>query len=141
MAKISEETTKGLVAEKLKNISGYPSAQNTKVDGITWFKEDSYKGTAYDWLAGVFAKASKKQTLKSKGTPDFIVAKDGSETIVIIECKGDVKNQLSLTSPDEYKTHGYGAATETETFAVNGALWYASFLCENYDVIAIGWST
>ena len=41
MAKISEETTKGLVAEKLKNISGYPSAQNTKVDGITWFKEDS----------------------------------------------------------------------------------------------------
>ena len=38
MAKISEETTKGLVAEKLKNISGYPSAQNTKVDGITCFK-------------------------------------------------------------------------------------------------------
>ena len=49
MAKISEETTKGLVAEKLKNISDYPSAQNTKVDGITWFKEDSYKGTTYDW--------------------------------------------------------------------------------------------
>lgn len=138
MAKISEETTKGLVAEKLKNISGYPSAQNTKVDGITWFKEDSYKGTTYDWLAGVFEKASKKQTLKSKGTPDFIVTKEGSEAIVIIECKGDVKNHLSLTPLDEYKTHGYGPATETENFAVNGALWYASFLCDNYDVIAIG---
>lgn len=138
MAKISEETTKGLVAEKLKNISGYPSAQNTKVDGITWFKEDSYKGTAYDWLTGVFAKASKKQTLRSKGTPDFIVTKDGSETIVIIECKGDEKNHSSLTSPDEYKMHGYGPATETENFAVNGALWYASFLCDNYDVISIG---
>lgn len=65
MAKISEETTKGLVAEKLKNIMGYPSAQNTKVDGITWFKEDSYKGTAYDCLTGVFAKATKKQTLSN----------------------------------------------------------------------------
>ncbi len=44
MAIISEETTKGLVAGKLKNIIGYPTAQNTKVDGITWFKEDSYIG-------------------------------------------------------------------------------------------------
>ena len=57
----SEETTKGLVADKLKEIDGYPMAQNTTVDGITWFKEDSYKGTSYDWLKDVFKKASKKQ--------------------------------------------------------------------------------
>lgn len=30
----SEETTKGLVADKLKEIDGYPMAQNTTVDGI-----------------------------------------------------------------------------------------------------------
>lgn len=71
MSKASEEKTKGFVAEKLKNISSYPSSQNTEVDGVTWFKEDSYKGTSYDWLSGVFATASKKQTRKSKGTPDF----------------------------------------------------------------------
>ena len=59
----SEETTKGLVADKLKEIDGYPMAQNTTVDGITWFKEDSYKGTSYDWLKDVFKKASKKQTI------------------------------------------------------------------------------
>ena len=45
MAKASEETTKGFTAGKLKDIEGYPSDQNIKVDGITWFKEDSYKGT------------------------------------------------------------------------------------------------
>ena len=50
MSKASEEKTKGFVAEKLKNIPTYPSAQNTEVDGVTWFKEDSYKGTSYDWL-------------------------------------------------------------------------------------------
>ena len=37
MSKASEETTKGLVSEKFKNTVGYPTAQNTKVDGITWF--------------------------------------------------------------------------------------------------------
>jgi len=56
--------TKGFVAEKLKIIPSYPSSQNTQVDGVTWFKEDSYKGTSYDWLSGVFATASKKQTRK-----------------------------------------------------------------------------
>lgn len=61
MAKSSEETTKGLVAEKLKNIVGYPTAQNTKVDGITWFKEDSYKGTAYDYWQEYLQKLPKNK--------------------------------------------------------------------------------
>ena len=43
MSKASEETTKGLTADVLKDIIDYPSNQNIKVDGITWFKEDSYK--------------------------------------------------------------------------------------------------
>jgi len=67
MSKISEETTKGLVSNKLKNTLGYPTSQNVTVSGITWFKEDSYKGTNYNWLDSVFAKATKKQTLQSKG--------------------------------------------------------------------------
>ena len=41
MSKASEETTKGLTADVLKYIIDYPSNQNIKVDGITWFKEDS----------------------------------------------------------------------------------------------------
>ena len=31
------------------------------VNGVTWFKEDSYKNTAYHKLYEAFAKASKKQ--------------------------------------------------------------------------------
>ena len=41
----SEEKTKGLIADRLKNIDEYPTAQDITVNGITWFKEDSYKGT------------------------------------------------------------------------------------------------
>lgn len=138
MPKISEETTKGLTAEKLKNIDGYPTGQNTTVDGITWFKEDSYKGTSYDWLSDVFAKATKKQTLGGRGTPDFIITKENASIIVAIECKGSEEDHINLDSPEDYKTHGYGSPEETEKYAVNGALWYASFLSDRYDVIAIG---
>ncbi|MCM1144144.1 MAG: SAM-dependent methyltransferase [Lachnoclostridium sp.] len=140
MAKMnkSEEATKGLVAAKLSAIDGHPSSQNIKVNGITWFKEDSYKGTDYDWLSAIFSKASKKQTLKSKGTPDYIIVKEQSNVIIVIECKGNVTNHTNLLDVKEYKTHGYGSADETENYAVNGALWYASFLSDSYDVVAIG---
>lgn len=137
MIRASEEKTKGFVAEKLKNIPSYPSSQNTEVDGVTWFKEDSYKGTSYDWLSGVFATASKKQTRKSKGTPDFMVVKNESNVIVVIECKGSSENHSSLDNIEEFAMHGFGTPEETEGYAVNGALWYASFLADNYDVIAI----
>lgn len=138
MSKASEEKTKGFVAEKLKNIPSYPSSQNTEVDGVTWFKEDSYKGTSYDWLSSVFATASKKQTRKSKGTPDFMVVKNDSNVIVVIECKGDSDNHSSLDNIEDFAVHGFGTPDETEGYAVNGALWYASFLADDYDVIAIG---
>ena len=134
----SEEKTKGLVADRLKSIDDYPTAQDVTVDGVTWFKEDSYKGTSYDWLSGVFAKASKKQTKKSKGTPDFIVTLDGSKIIVIVECKGDTADHSMLADANDYAKHGFGGPDETERYAINGALWYASFLKSDYDVVFLG---
>ena len=138
MSRASEETTKGLVADKLKEIVGYPTAQNISVDGIMWLKEDSYKSTYFDWLSGVFATASKKQTLVSKGTPDYIVTKENSNVIVVIECKADARNHSVFTDIKDYKTAGYGTPAETEAYAINGALWYATFLNDKYDVVAIG---
>lgn len=138
MSKASEETTKGLTAGKLKDLDGYPSCQNTKVDGITWFKEDSYKGTTYKWLYKVFSKATKKQTMKSRGTPDYTVVLDDSETIVVIECKASVNEHSMFTDIKDYETYGYGSAIETEKYAINGALWYASFLKSDFDVVAVG---
>lgn len=138
MAKASEETTKGLTAGKLKDIEGYPSDQNIKVDGITWFKEDSYKGTENKWLYKVFSKATKKQTLKSRGTPDFTITLDKSDVIIVIECKGSLDDHSMFENPSDYLNYGYGNPNETERYAINGALWYASFLKSDYDVVAIG---
>lgn len=138
MSKASEETTKGLTAAKLKSIENYPSNQNVKVGGVTWFKEDSYKSSEYHWLYNVFSKATKKQTMRTKGTPDFIVTLDESDIILIIECKGSVEDHSRYIDLKDYIEYGYGSPNETEKYAVNGALWYASFLKSDYDVVAIG---
>ena len=137
MSKASEETTKGLTADILREIIDYPLNQNIKVDGITWFKEDSYKGTDYNWLSDAFEKASKKQSLKNKGTPDFIVTKDKSNIIVVIECKAKTSDHSKYSNLDDYKVNGFGTSDDTAKYAIDGALWYASFLSDRYDVIAI----
>jgi len=134
----SEETTKGLVSDKLKNIDEYPTTQNLTVNKVTWFKEDSYKNTNYSKLCEIFKKASKNQKLNSRGTPDFTITLDSSEIIVLVECKSDVRNHSQFVNYEDYITHGYGTSIETNRYAINGALWYASFLKDYYDVIAIG---
>lgn len=137
MNKASEETTKGLTADVLREIIDYPSNQNIKVDGITWFKEDSYKGTDYDWLGDIFEKASKKQNMENKGTPDFMVVKDNSNVIIVIECKAKTSEHSKYPNLDDYKTNGLGSSDDTSKYAIDGALWYASFLSNRYDVVAI----
>ena len=138
MSKASEEITKGLTSDILRDIIDYPSNQNIKVDGITWFKEDSYKGTDYDWLSSIFEKASKKQSMENKGTPDFMVVKDNSNVIVVIECKAKTSDHSKYSNLDDYKINGFGSSDDTAKYAIDGALWYASFLADRYDVIAIG---
>lgn len=134
----SEETTKGLTSDIIRNIIDYPSNQNIKVDGITWFKEDSYKGTDYDWLSAIFEKASKKQSMENKGTPDFMVVKDNSNVIIVIECKAKTSNHSKYLNIEDYKINGFGSSDDTEKYAIDGALWYASFLSDRYDVVLIG---
>lgn len=138
----SEELTKGIVAGKLSALEGYSSKQNVDSNGIIWFKEDSYKGTAYNWIKDVFAKASKKQTMLGRGTPDFVVVKEKSNVIVVVECKAEINGVSSKHSMfdnvEEYKLYGYGTPTETEQYAINGALYYATFLNQEYDVVAVG---
>lgn len=137
MSKASEETTKGLTADILSELPDYPTRQDIKVDGITWFKEDSYKGTEYNWLSDIFSKASKKQTMENKGTPDFMVVKDNSNVIIVIECKAEITEHSKYLDIEEYKLNGFGSSDDTGKYAIDGTLWYASFLSDRYDVVAI----
>lgn len=138
MSKKSEETTKGIVAKKLKSINGYPTEQDSTINGITWHKEDSYKNSNHQFLSDVFKTASKTQSGDSKGTPDFVVLMEKCECIVVIECKGDEKNHSRFENVEDYTLNGYSSnPDDTQKYGIDGALWYGSFLTYKYDVIAI----
>lgn len=72
---------------------------------------------------------SSKSENGNEGRPDFIITSSKyPDFVIVVECKADVKKQESLEK-DAYKE-----------YAVDGALYYASFLSKEYDVVAIGFS-
>lgn len=134
---MSEEKTKGIASDILKNLKKYPTEQDKLENGIIWFKEDSYKGVyGYEWITDTLNKASKNQKKLSAGTPDFIVYKINDNIIQIIECKGKTTYHSSLEDISEYSVYGYGTEDETKNYAINGVLYYASYFCDKYDVVA-----
>ncbi len=60
------------------------------------------------------------------GYPEFIISFQDSNLVIVIECKADVRNHRSKTL-DNFSS-----------YAVDGALLYASYLSREFDVIAIG---
>lgn len=76
----------------------------------------------------LLANASKSEK-GNLGRPDFIItSSQHPDFIIVVECKPDVKRHESA-SHDSYKE-----------YAIDGALFYASFLSKDYDVLAIGFS-
>ena len=68
-----------------------------------------------------------KQGTNEPGYPDFIISfRTEPDLIIAIECKAD-KNKLQSNNKDK-----------VVEYAVDGSLWYASFLRKNFDVISIG---
>lgn len=135
---MAESTVWGLTNKKLRKLPDYPDEQDVSANGITYFREDSYKDSSdYSWLSEIFAKASKEQTFREEGRPDFTIVKSNSNIIVVIECKGDVKKHSAKKNIEDYILDGYGDSTATQKYAIDGVLWYGSFLQDRYDVIAI----
>lgn len=76
-------------------------------------------------ITNLLKRASKKGT--NVGYPDFIISsKEKSGFVIVIECKADIRKHESKNRDN------FG------DYAVDGALWYASHLIKEYDVIAIG---
>lgn len=134
---MSESTTKGLIKNKIESFEEYPTKQDIKLNDIIYFKEDSYKNyQEYEWLKEAFKNSSKKQN-GERGNPDYVIVKKNSNVIIIIECKGKVKNHSKKEDIKKYEEEGYGTSNDTVNYAIDGALWYAEFLKNRYDVVAI----
>ncbi len=134
----SEEANKGLVVRRLQQLLNVP--QDTLAeDGSIWFKEDSYKNStlpAARRMEFLLAHASKQGT-GERGVPDFLVLVPHKRMAIVIECKGanekhnpsglDIEDLPLLTSTKDYITD----------YATSGAVWFASFLNRNMDIVAV----
>lgn len=81
---MSEERTKGLVKKRLIQL-GYPKNQDEMVNGVIYYKEDSYKDLD-NYLKLAFSKASKKLT-GYEGSPDYTVTTRNKNIIKMVLCQ------------------------------------------------------
>ncbi|MFC1566499.1 N-6 DNA methylase [bacterium] len=75
-------------------------------------------------ITKLFAKASKSGN--GTGYPEFIIRSHNSDVLIVVECKANIlfHESQSKDKPKDY--------------AVDGVLHYASFLKDNFHIIAIG---
>ena len=118
----SEKVTDSLVVNLLRTngyIDGNFKSLNKEV--FVWANRSENKA-----IDDLLSKASKRRTEKP-GYPEFIIFDKKYNIVVVIEDKRDSKFHL-YEKIDE----------KIADYAVNGALWYASFLKDTFDVIAVG---
>ncbi|MBU4338865.1 N-6 DNA methylase [Patescibacteria group bacterium] len=110
---MNERKTENIIRNKLR-ILGYFDNQEILVE-----EQKSDNGI----INNLLSKASKSGA--GAGYPEFIIRKNNSDVIIIIECKASVKN------------HESDKKNLPKDFAVDGALHYASFLKNKFHIVAI----
>lgn len=117
-----EKKTDYLVLNELIN-KGYTNANlDCIIEGVhVWAEVPDY-----DKIKDVFKNASKQKT-GEVGKPEFIIYNEKEEMLIVIENKRDTSKHIYTENIE----------AKVDQYAVNGALWYASFAKEKYDVIAI----
>jgi type I restriction enzyme M protein len=117
-----EKVTDLIVFNQLRTLN-YVDGNFNNIDKKVkvWAKKSTNKD-----INKLLESASKKKT-GAKGFPEYLILDDNEKIVVVIENKKDIKKHVFNDAIDE----------KVDEFAVNGTLWYAKFLKEKFDVIAI----
>lgn len=117
-----EKTTDLIVFNQLR-LKNYVDGNFNQIDKKVkvWAKKSSNRK-----INDILSKASKRRT-GEKGFPEYLIYDEKEKIVIIIENKKDVNKHFFEETEER-----------VSEYAVNGALWYASFLKDEYDVIAIG---
>jgi len=113
--RLNEKKTENLVRNQFRALGYYDNSEIV----IEEQKSDN------SLIDNLLKKASKKGA--GAGYPEFIIySKEKSDFLIVIECKADIRKHESAHQ-DKFAD-----------YAVDGALWYASHLSKEFDVLAIG---
>lgn len=115
----NERNTENIVRNLLRNKGYYD-------DDTIIIEEQSSSNKAINKILKTASKSGKGQ----KGFPEFIISfANKPNDIIVVECKASVQNHESQNK-ENYEEHA-------KRYAVDGVLWYASFLKDEYNVTAI----
>ena len=142
-----EEHIKGLMTSKIISTEGYPKDQDKKSkDGVIWYKEESYQ-KFNPKIYSMLCSATKSLTGSNPGTPDFVI--ETPTFYIVIEAKGIEKgnkhkhsrfsNVEKYVKPNATRNDEiYDIQTiKNRECAIDEALFYATFMNGEKDVIAI----
>jgi type I restriction enzyme M protein len=112
----NERKTENLVRDELRKLGYYDKNCTTRVE------EQKSEIESVKRLL----KAASKTGKGGEGAPEFIISDSStSDFLIVFECKAEIKNHKSPTCDNPV------------SFAVDGALHYASSLAKEYNVIAV----
>jgi len=111
---MNERKTENFIRDKLRQLEYFAGSEII----VEEQKSDS------KIITNLLSKASKSGN--GAGYPEFIIRSKNSDVLIVIECKADTKFHESKTKD------------KPRDYAVDGVLHYASFLKNNFHVIAIG---
>jgi len=89
------------------------------------------------FIKNLLAKASKNKT-DNIGCPDFIIYDNNLKLIILIECKGSVDFHIDKQGLNSFSEVNNMKKEVIKKYAVNGALWYSSFLKNEFNVFSLG---
>ncbi len=116
------EKTTDLIVFSLLRDKGYVDGEfKPLLDGVHVWAQTSTHPEICKLLSG----ASKNKT-GQPGYPEYIVFDETNDIVVVIENKKDTRKHFHKS-----------ISAKARDYAVNGALWYASFIKTGFDVIAI----
>ena len=110
----NERKTENIIRNSLRELGYF---DNNKII-IEEQKSDSLM------ITELLSKASKSGN--GAGYPEFIIRRQNSDVLIVIECKADIR------------FHESEKKDKPKDYAVDGVLHYTSFLKDNFHVIAIG---
>ena len=134
---MAEKKTESLFLNRLEECK-YPKADIGKEDVKVW-SQTEFKGED-NYLESAFKHASKRKGKNGEGKPEFTIRDKNRDLIIVVECKQSNSQHSSCSNLEDFKNMAMELKnkTTTEQYAVDGALHYASFVKNDYDVIAIG---
>ncbi|MCE8163572.1 MAG: N-6 DNA methylase [Candidatus Moeniiplasma glomeromycotorum] len=130
---MSEKITEFLINDLLIENGYIDRSFNSKIKEVKVFskKSDSI------FIKNLLTKASKNKTANA-GYPDFIIYDNDLKLIILIECKDSLSNHISNQGLDSFSEISNMEKEIIKKYAVNGSLWYSSFLKNGLDVFSLG---